>query len=174
MELDFFQRNREDNKCNENIVMDEDNIFNKLIVMDDVSGLDDKSDNFANFLTASRKLNFTCVYVFHTIYPTRSNWQMILSYTKTFNIFPGFLQTSSMIKILSFYCNRYTYEYILHRDLWLNCLSFEFQILAKKQCLTINMRHVNNLGPSKFRTDAENSKEQVCYYNYNKKDRAFN
>ena len=31
--------------------MDEDSIFNKLIVMDDVSGLADKSDNFTNFLT---------------------------------------------------------------------------------------------------------------------------
>ena len=36
------------------------------------------------------------------------------------------------------------------------------------------MRHVNDLGPSKFRTGAENNKEQVCYYNYNKKDRVFN
>ena len=84
--------------------MGEDNIFNKPIVMDDVSGLADKSDNFANFLTVSRIFNFTCVYVFHTIYPTRSNWQMILSQTKIFNIFPDSLQTSSIIKILSSYC----------------------------------------------------------------------
>ena len=31
------------------------------------------------------------------------------------------------------------------------------------------MRQVNNLGPSKFRTGAENDKEQICYFNYNKK-----
>ena len=36
------------------------------------------------------------------------------------------------------------------------------------------MRHVNDLGPAKFRTGTENDKEQICYYNYNKKDRAFN
>ena len=36
------------------------------------------------------------------------------------------------------------------------------------------MRHIIDLGPAKFRTGAENEKEQVCYYNYNKKDRAFN
>ena len=36
------------------------------------------------------------------------------------------------------------------------------------------MRHVNDLGAAKFRTGAKNNKEQVCYYNYNKKDRAFN
>ena len=40
-----------------------------------------------NFLTVSRKFSFTCTYVFHTIYPTRSNWQIIPSQTKIFNIF---------------------------------------------------------------------------------------
>ena len=39
---------------------------NKLIIMDDVSGLADKSDNFSNFLTVSRKYGFSYVYVFHT------------------------------------------------------------------------------------------------------------
>ena len=67
--------------------MDEDSIFNKLIVMDDVSGLADKSDNFTNLLTVMRKFNVTCVYAFHTIYPTRSNWQMILSQTKNVTFF---------------------------------------------------------------------------------------
>ena len=36
------------------------------------------------------------------------------------------------------------------------------------------MRHVNNLGPSKFRTGTENDKEHICYSNCNKKDRTFN
>ena len=107
MELAFFQRKGDDNV---DIVMDENNIFNKLIVIDDVSGLADKSNDFAKFLTVSRKFKFTWVYVFHTMFPTRSNWQMILSQTKIFNILPGSLQTSSVIKILSSYCNRYTYE----------------------------------------------------------------
>ena len=40
--------------------------------------------------------------------------------------------------------------------------------------LAIGKRHVNNLGPSKFGTGAENDKEQVCYFNYKKKDRTFN
>ena len=99
--------------------------------MDDVSGLADKSDDFANFLTLSQKFNFTCVYVFHTIYPMRSNWQMILSQTKIFNIFPGSLQTSSVI--LSSYCNRYTYEYIPHKDIWLNSLYSEISNSSEKK-----------------------------------------
>lgn len=73
--------------------------MDKIIVMNDVLGLADKSENFANFLTVSRKFGFTCVYIFHTIYPTRNNWQMILPQTKTFNIFPGSIQASFVIKI---------------------------------------------------------------------------
>ena len=49
-------------------------ILDKLIVMDDVSGLADISDEFANFLTVSQKYGLTYVYIFHTIYPTRQNW----------------------------------------------------------------------------------------------------
>ena len=43
VELTFFQRKRDDNVV---IVMIENNIFNKLIVMDDVSGLANKSNDF--------------------------------------------------------------------------------------------------------------------------------
>ena len=64
-------------------------IIDKVIVMDDVSGLADKSDKFANFLAVSRKYGITCVYIFRTMYPTRQNWQMIMSQTKIFNFFPG-------------------------------------------------------------------------------------
>ena len=47
--------------------------------MDDVSGLADKCEDFSNFLTVSRKYGFTCVFVFHTIYPGRQSWEMIMS-----------------------------------------------------------------------------------------------
>ena len=40
----------------------------KLIVMD-VSGLANRCEDFSNFSTVSRKYGFSCVYVFHTIYP---------------------------------------------------------------------------------------------------------
>ena len=66
-------------------------IFDKLILMDDVSGLADKSEDFVNCLTMSQKFNFTFIYVSHTMYPTRYNWHMILSQKKIFNIFPGVL-----------------------------------------------------------------------------------
>lgn len=98
--LDFSQRRKEKSSCNDNL-MAENILMDRFIVIDDIPGLADKSENFANFLTVSRKFGFTCVYIFHTIYPTRKNWQMILSQTKMFNIFSGSIQASSVIKILT-------------------------------------------------------------------------
>ena len=66
--LKVYRRRKVDyieNDLGENMVLD------KLIAMDNVSGLADKSDESANFLTVSRKYGLTCVYIFHTIYPTR-------------------------------------------------------------------------------------------------------
>ena len=48
-------------------------VLDKVIVMDDVSGLADRSNDSANFLTVSRKYGVTCVYIFHKIYPARQN-----------------------------------------------------------------------------------------------------
>ena len=47
--------------------MGENLMIDKLIGMDDVSGLAGKSTDFSIFLTVSRKYGFSCVYVFHTI-----------------------------------------------------------------------------------------------------------
>ena len=51
-------------------------VVNRLIVLDDVSGLVDKSEEFSNFLTVTRKYGFSCLYVFHTIYPGIQSWEM--------------------------------------------------------------------------------------------------
>ena len=139
----------------------------RLIVMDDVSSLADRSEEFANFLTVSRKFGLTCVYIFHTIYATRHHWQMILPQTKIFNFFLRLVQASSIIRILSSFCNRYRHNYIPHRDLRINRLYFEIPNSTQKQCLTIDTRDVNDLGPTKFRTQTDNNKEQICYYNRN-------
>ena len=165
--LEFFQRRKKEyveNCMGENIKLD------KLVVMDDIWGFADRSEDFANFLTVSRKFGFSCIYIFHTIYPTRNSWQMILSQTKILNIFPGSMHVFSMTKILSCHCNRY----IPHRDLWINRLYFDISNSNKKQCLTIDARDANSLGPVKFRTQADNNKEQICYYNRNKKNKSFN
>ena len=47
--------------------------LDRLIVMDDVLGLADKPEKFANFLIVSRKFSLTYVYIFHTICQMRQN-----------------------------------------------------------------------------------------------------
>ena len=56
-------RNMLNNSFGENRKLD------RLIIMDDVSGVADVSKKFANFLTVSRKFDYDCVYVFHVIVP---------------------------------------------------------------------------------------------------------
>ena len=82
--IENFQRNRKtedyDDDGNNNNVIGEGNKYNRqqvyrhgrrFWVMDDVSSFADKSNSFASFLTVARKFNFTVVYVFHTVYPSK-------------------------------------------------------------------------------------------------------
>ena len=59
------------------------------------------------------------------MYFLKLSCQMIISQTKTFNIFSGSMQISLISKILSTNCNRYTFDYIPKGDLWLNRLYVE-------------------------------------------------
>ena len=62
-----IKANYNENYLGRNMTLD------RIIVMDDVSALADGSEEFANFLTVSRKYRLTCVYIFHTLYPTRQH-----------------------------------------------------------------------------------------------------
>ena len=77
----------DDNSDVNSIVMGENRELDRLIVMEDVSGLADKSNEFSNFLTLSRKSGYSCLYIFHIIFPNRSTWQMILAQRKIFHRF---------------------------------------------------------------------------------------
>ena len=77
---------------------------------------------------------------------------MVLAQTKIFNIFPGSIQASSIVKILSSFCSRYKYNYIPNRNLWIKRLYYDISNSSEKQCLTIDTRDVNDLGLAKFRT----------------------
>ena len=84
------------------------------------------------------------------------------------------IQATDVIRILSSFASRYKHTYIPHRDLWINRLYLEISNSTQKQCLTIVTRDVNDLGPAKFRTQADSDTEQICHYNGNKKDSSFN
>ena len=110
--LEMYKRDKAEyaeNNLGEKMVLD------KLIVMDDVSGLADKSDEFPNFLTVSRKYAITCVYIFHTIYPSRQSWQMIMSQTWIFNFFLGSVQASAIFRLLSSFAIRLENDYVPHK-----------------------------------------------------------
>ena len=139
----------------------ENSLVNKLIIMDDVSGLADKSQEFSNFLTVFRKYRFSCLYVFHTIYPGRQNWEMIMSQTHIFNFFPGSIHSSRILKTLSLFANRQKNTYLPNQQIWLNKLYFQISNSKEKKCLTIDTRDVNELGLGKFRTSADNGEEQT-------------
>ena len=143
--------------------------IDKLIVMDNVSVLADKSNDFSNFLTPSRKFGYICLYIFHIIYTTKFIWQMILSQTKIFNIFPPSIQLGNMLKILTNNCNRETVRYIPARDLWIIRLYFSLSNESKYLCIDCR-----KAGPTKYRTNANSYFEQFFYFGRNKKDRLFN
>ena len=137
--------------------------------MEDVAGLADKSNDFANFLKVRQKFGYICLYIFHIIYPTKSIWQIILPQTKISNIFLPTIQLGNIIKILTNNCDRKTISYI--RDLWINRLYLSLSNESKYSCLTIDCR---KSGPAKYRYDADSNLEQFFYYGQSKKDRLFN
>ena len=155
-----------DNELGENLLV------NKLMIMDDVPGLADKSQEFSNLLTVSRKYGFPCLYVFHTIYPGRQNWEMIISQTHIFNFFPGSIHSSTILKTLSLFVSRQKNTYLPNQQIWLNKLYFQISNSKERKCLTIDTRDVNELGSGKFRS-ADNGEQQTCYFNRNKSDTHF-
>ena len=74
--------------------------MDRLIIMDDVSGVADISKNLSNFLPVSRKFGYNCVYLFHVIVPSSQVWQKIISQTNIFNIFPASVPFNTVAKII--------------------------------------------------------------------------
>ena len=125
-----FMQNRSDyNDNNEG----ESLSVTRLIIMDNVSGLADKSEEFSNFLTVSRKYGFSCLYVFHTIYPGRQSWEMIMSQTHIFNFFPGSIHSSRILKTLSLFASRQKNTYLPNQQIWLNRLYFQVSNSKEKK-----------------------------------------
>ena len=153
--------------------MGEELTVNRLIIMDDVSGLDDKSEVFSNFLTVSKKYGFSCFYVFHTIYPGRQSWEMIISQAHIFNFFRGSIHSSRILKTLSIFASRQKNTYLPNQQAWLNKFYFQISNSKEKQCLTLDTREINELGPGKFSTYANDREEQTCYFNRKKSDTHF-
>ena len=154
---------------------DEKSKRNRLIVMDDVSGLADSSAKFASFLTVARKFKYHCLYIIHTIHPEKSIWKTILSETNLLNIFPASVPTGTVKKILGANCIRRTTKYIPVNSLWITKLFIQLaNNESENTCLTIDCTGFNSNGPGRFRTDAADPDSQTCFFNRADEDSLFN
>ena len=147
--------------------------MDRLIVMDDVSGVAGISIKFANFLTVSRKFGYHCVYVFHVIARATQIWQKIISQTNIFNIFPARVPQNTVVKFLQSNCILQSKKYVPVRSLWLNRVFTDSANYHEKHCLTIDCSYKKN-GPARYRSAAGNPDEQVCYFNKPNDDEYYN
>ena len=98
---------------------------------------------------------------------------MIMSQTHILNFFPGSIHSSRILRTLSLFASRQKNTYVPDQQIWLNRLYFHISNSKEKKYLTIDTREVNDLGPGKFRTSADDGHEQTCYFNRNKSDKHF-
>ena len=139
--------------------------LDRLIIMDDVSGVADVSKKFANFLIVSRKFGYNCVYVFHVIVPANQIWQKIISQTIIFNIFPSSVPYNTVAKIIQSNCILQSKKYVLAGSLWLSRVFTDSANSHEKLCLTIDSGYKNKNGPGCYRSSSDNPEKQVCYFN---------
>ena len=121
--------------------------LDRLIVMDDISGVADVSKKITNFLTVSRKFGYNCVYVFHVIVPASQIWQKIISQTNIFSIFPASVPHNTVTKIIQSNCILQSKKYVPARSLWLNRVFTDLANRHEKHCLTIDCGYINKNGP---------------------------
>ena len=98
---------------------------------------------------------------------------MMMSQRHIFNFFPGSINNNRILKTLSLFANRQKQNYLPNHQIWLNKLYFQISNSKEKKCLTIDTRDVNELGPEKFRTSADNGEEKTCHFNKNQSNTHF-
>ena len=138
--------------------------LDRLIIMDDVSGVADVSKKFANFLTVSRKFGYNCVYVFHVIVPAIQIWQKI-SQANIFHIFSASVSHNTVAKVIQRNCILQSKKYVRARSLLLNRVFTDLANSHEKHCLTIDSGYINKNGLGRCRSSADNPEKQVCYFN---------
>ena len=143
-----------------------------LIVLDDVSGLADKSPSFVTFMTVCRKFGYSLLYVFHETVQSSPRWKDILSQTHIFCVFPSALDL--VINYLMKFITRSGsgQGYVSRQQMWITNL---VRALAKKSgysCFCVDRRpHV--FGAARYRSQVENPTVQYCYLNSSTLDKLF-
>ena len=96
-----------------------------------------------------------------------------MSQTHIFNFFSGSIHSNRILKTLSLFASRQKNCYSPNQQVWSNKVYFQISNSKEKKCLTKDTRDVNELGPGKFRTSADNGEEKTCYFNRDKSDTHF-
>ena len=157
-----------------NSVFGEKISLDRLIVIDNVSGIADNCKKFTEFLTVCRKYRHHCIYVFHIIMPENQIWKKILSNTNIFNIFPSSVQYNTIAKILQSNCRQTTKKYVPARSMWLNRVFSDLANTDEQHCLATDCSGVNKNGPGRYRTQADDPEKQVFYFNKPRDDELYN
>ena len=111
----------------------------KLIVMDDVSGLADRCEIFLSFWPS----------LANTVFLGQS-WEMIMSQTHIFNFFPDSIHSGRILKTFSLFASREKNTHLPTNQIWFNRLYFQISNSREKTCLTIDARDTNDFGPEKI------------------------
>ena len=157
-----------------NSVFGEKISLDRLIVMDNVSGIADNCKKFTEFLTVCRKYRHHCMYVFHIIMPENQIWKKILSNTNILNIFPSSVQYNTVAKILQSNCRQTTKKYVPVRSMWLSRVFSDLANTDEHHCLTTDCSGVNKNDPGRYRTQADDPEKQVFYFNKPRDDELYN
>ena len=142
--------------------------------MDDASGIADSCKEFADFLTVSQKYRYHCVYVLHIIIPQTEIWEKIILQTNIFNIFLCSIPYNTVTKILQNNCAQKTTKYVPLHSMCLNRVFIDLAKEDQTSCLIIDCSNVNRNGPGRYRTNADNPEEHVCYFDKASNDQVYN
>ena len=122
----------------------------------------------------ARKFSYTCVYIFHIIYPEKSIWRTILSETSIFDIGPASVSLAHVRRMLESVCIRKTRTYISQSVLWISRLFIELANRNDRVSLTLNCCGINKNRPGRFRTEADKPDSQTCYFNVANDEQSYN
>ena len=144
-----------------------------LIVLDDVTGLADKSHSFIRFLTYCHKFGYSVLYIFHEPALSSPRLKDILSQTQIFCIFSSAvdLVLNHLVKFMMSGTN--TVGYVSRQQLWLTNFVRTLEKQSGYSCFCLDKRP-EVFGTARYRYQVENLETQYCYLNSSTSDKLFN
>ena len=144
-----------------------------MIVLDDVTGLADKSHSFVRFLTYCRKFGHSVLHMFHKPALSSPMWKDILSQTQILCVFPSTMDLvlNHLVKFVTRGTN--TIGYVSKKQLWLTNLVRTLEKQSGYSCFCLDKRP-EVFGAARYMSQVENPKTQYCYLNCSTSDKLFN